>query len=258
MPGSSAPSGVLPVDGVTGADGCRGGWLGARASGSGDWEVKVHKSVAALWDWTLPRGLILIDIPIGLRDRGAEQRGCDVAARRRLGAPRAASVFTPPARPCVYRDDWPAASDHNAELTGRRLSRQAWNIRGKIREVDAFLRADPARQARLREVHPELLFLALNDGVPMRAAKRLVSGRRERLAVLERHAPGITGVVEAVLPGIRPHGAGPDDLLDAMAGVVAAHACGGSFATLPEHPETDGFGLRMEILYPAPGDRPVA
>lgn len=235
---------------MVGVDGCRSGWVAVRSTARRAYEIEVLGSVQALWEWAAPHGRILIDIPIGLREGETAPRGCDAAARRLLRAPRAASVFAPPARPCLSLGDWAEASARNAQLTGRRLSRQAWNIAPKIREVDDFLREDPGRQARLREVHPELLFMALNGGMPMREAKRRPSGLQERLAVLERHVPGVAGVFEAGRGRVRRHGAAADDLLDALAAVVSARACGGDFATLPQTPETDACGLRMEILYP--------
>ena len=57
------------------------------------------------------------------------------------------------------------------------MSVQAWAIVPKIVEVDGFLRADPARAAVVREVHPEGSFFFLNGGRPMSWPKRKAEGQ---------------------------------------------------------------------------------
>lgn len=233
-----------------GADGCPGGWVGVRVGETGGLATRVCPDVETLRAWAGARTLILIDIPIGLRDRDAAARDCDRAARRLLGAPRAASVFTPPVRACLDADNWTAANARSRRLTGRGLSRQAWNIASKIREVDAWLRVDPIRQRLLRESHPEVLFQALNNGEPMRHPKRRSAGRNERLAVLARHAPGAPAFFQRERAALRRAGAMADDLLDAMVCALAPYASRGVLATLPAEPQSDAAGLRMEIVHP--------
>lgn len=236
---------------IIGVDGCRSGWIAVRSEAPGRYEVRVLPDVRALWAWRGGDGRILIDVPIGLREAGPRQRPCDPWARKVLGAGRASSVFTPPARAACAEATWAEASATNAELTGRRLSQQAFAITPKIREVDTFLVEDPRRQAHLREVHPEVLFWALNGGRSMKENKKRPDGREERLAVLARHAPEIREVFAGHEALARRQGAAPDDLVDALAIVVAARAAGGDLATFPEDPELDARGLRMEMLYPA-------
>ncbi|PWG63895.1 DUF429 domain-containing protein [Sediminicurvatus halobius] len=233
-----------------GADGCPGGWVAVGVTTAGDLRSRVCPDVVALRAWAGAGALILIDIPIGLREDGSAGRDCDREARRLLRAPRAASVFTPPVRACLEEGNWAAANARSRRLTGRGLSRQAWNIARKIREVDGWLRADPERQRLLREAHPEVLFQALNDGAPMRHPKRRSAGRRERLAVLARHAPDAPAFFEGERAVLRRAGAMADDLLDAMVCALAPWASRGALATLPAEPEQDAAGLRMEIVYP--------
>ena len=55
----------------------------------------------------------------------------------------------------------------NREETGRGLSRQAWGILPKIREVEQLMRQSQSAGELFVEVHPELLFWALNGRRPV-------------------------------------------------------------------------------------------
>ena len=167
---------------VIGVDGCRSGWLAVRSQSKCECEceIRVLRTIREVWTWSGGEALILIDVPVGLSDSG--KRLCDSEARRRLGFPRNTSVFSPPVRRALFACGWRDAADVNERFTGRRISQQAWGIAPKIREVDEFLRANPQRQGRFREVHPELLFWSLNGQRAMRMPKRQTAGRAERLA----------------------------------------------------------------------------
>jgi predicted RNase H-like nuclease len=82
--------------------------------------------------------LILIDIPIGLKNGGKGERLPDLGARRILKA-RKSSIFPIPCREAVYMESYKKACEVNEKLTGKRISKQAWNIVSKIRDVNNFL-----------------------------------------------------------------------------------------------------------------------
>lgn len=235
---------------VIGVDGCRSGWLAVHSQVGFECEVRVHRTFREVWAWGGGKTPILVDVPIGLTEAGEFGRTCDWETRRRLGSPRAASVFTPPVRSALAACSWQEAAQVQQRFTGKRLSRQAWGIAARIREVDRFLQEDPKRQCLVREVHPELLFWSLNGQRPMRNSKKRGAGREERLAVLTGYWPGARGLCERVRREFRGEGVAADDVLDALVCVVAARACAGCFRTLPEEPPLDSAGLRMEILYP--------
>jgi predicted RNase H-like nuclease len=115
---------------------------------------------------------VAVDMPIGLLDAGP--RACDVEARRRLG-PRRSSVFPAPSRPML------AAATYRDALAIGGLSKQAFNLIPKIREVDALL--TPRRQRTVVESHPELGFARLL-GRPCAAPKRTPEGLAERRALV--------------------------------------------------------------------------
>lgn len=207
---------------VAGVDGCRGGWAVALADDESIFDVRV---VSTFTDVIALRcDAIAVDMPIGLLDHGP--RACDVEARRRLG-PRRASVFPTPLRPMLAATTYAEAS----AVAG--LSKQAFHLLPKIREVDAVM--TPRRQHRIVEVHPELCFAAL-VGAPCTAPKRTAEGRAERLAAV--HPP-----VERL-----PSGAAWDDVLDACALVhTARRLVHGAVERLGDGAR-DARGLRCEIV----------
>ncbi len=186
---------------------------------------------------------IAVDMPIGLLERAATGgRDCDRAARAVLGRPRASSVFSPPTRKglaaCSYEEV--------AALNGAGMSKEAFNILPKIREVDLLMHA--ALQDSVVEAHPELAFCCF-AGHPMRHSKRTAAGRRERLRLLRQ----LLG--KACIDPVRTriaHGlsrVGLDDVLDACAlAIVAERRHRGLARCLPAGPPSrDAKGLRMEI-----------
>lgn len=189
--------------------------------------------------------LASIDMPIGLSE--GEPRDCDLTARDRLGA-RRASVFPAPLRPALAAATHAEASDLSRRVSGRGISVQAWNLFPRVREVDAFLGEQEVWRERLVEVHPELSFLAMNEGVPLPASKHRIDGiyrRRDLVA----DAFGMAAVESAVaqLAGTRVK---EDDMLDAFAVLWSAHRwASGNGVCLPSEPPLDACGLPMRITF---------
>ncbi|MFA9462474.1 DUF429 domain-containing protein [Thiohalorhabdus methylotrophus] len=230
---------------VAGLDGCRGGWLCLWGDPeNGRLAARILHELEEL-TFLEPRPRVVgADIPIGLPERGV--RTCDRAARRLLGRPRSSSVFPPPIRPMLEASSHAEACRIGDRIHGSRLSRQAWNILPKIREMDAFLVAGSDRPGWVREVHPEVSFAVWNGGAPMTHNKRSVAGGRERAALVEGYLGGRLDRARADLP---PDGFAGDDLLDAVAVLwTARRIAAGRAVRLPEDPERDAGGLPMEIL----------
>ena len=123
-----------------------------------------------------------------------------------------------------------------------------FNIAPKIREVDAALRADSAIVRRVFEVHPELAFWRMNGERALDQPKK-VRGRCHEPGLALRRALLIAGGLPAeVVNGTAPKGAGPDDLLDALACLwVARRLSDGTAQPFPDPPERDAYGLPMAI-----------
>lgn len=85
----------------------------------------------------------------------------------------------------------------------------------------------------------------------MEHSKKTEAGCRERIAVLQRVYPDCVRVVENFFSQSRLRVVATDDLLDAFVLAVAAFLGQYGLRTLPEDPEVDSRGLRMEIVYPA-------
>lgn len=241
---------------VAGVDGCRAGWLVAivsvtRQSSQRDTPcVFKFKSffVAHIFKEVLSKTsdyeLVCVDIPIGLSD-GDKPRECDLSARKLLCGPRASSVFPAPIRQCLWAKDYETASKICFEHSGKKLNRQSFALLEKIRQVDDLM--TPALQRRVREIHPEVSFWALNAKKPVQQNKKNVPGQVCRHKLLQEIFTDMDSI-----PAQTPlHGYMMDDALDAL---VAAWTAGQTFigkaGTLPQNPEFDSKGLRMEILCP--------
>ena len=73
---------------------------------------------------------------------------------------------------------------HRAAADGAGFSKQAWGLRAKLLEVDAWVKSGPA--VRVAEVHPEVSFAAMH-GAPLVVGKRSWGGMNQRRALLAEH-----------------------------------------------------------------------
>ena len=74
------------------------------------------------------RGRLYVDMPIGLPDW---ERQLERLARKCLSV-RPGSIFSVPCRQAVYSTSYESACDINAEITGKKLSKQSWYLCDKI------------------------------------------------------------------------------------------------------------------------------
>jgi predicted RNase H-like nuclease len=276
------------VSWVAGVDGCRGGWFVVlRNLKTGAVHHRLAKRFAEVLAMPEAPRIIAVDMPIGIPDAAAAGgRAADRAARAALtGTGRAASVFSPPVRAALRAEGYAAADAANraSSPAGIGLSKQAYNIAPRIREVDAVI--GPAEQDRVRESFPELAFAEMSRlhgrgaaGPPARErldressgesgvtaaptpapadipaatqtlpSKRTVAGLTARLDLL-----AAVGFADPLALGAHA-GAGvrPDDVLDACACCwTAQRIFEGAARRLPEgEPPRDRRGLRMEIWY---------
>jgi len=241
---------------VAGVDGCKAGWFVALASATKENEtdgsckfnlenVFIASTFTEVLSKTHDCKLVCVDIPIGLSD-GSRPRECDVAARKLLRGPRASSIFPAPIRPCLAGKDYETASKISFEYSRKKLNRQTFALMKKIREVDDLM--TPKLQSRVREIHPEVLFWALNGQKPIKPNKKTVPGQAQRHNLLQRNFTDI----DSILVRAPISGCAMDDALDAIvAAWTAGQAIVGKAKTLPEKPPLDSKGLKMEMLYPA-------
>jgi predicted RNase H-like nuclease len=236
-----------------GVDGCKKGWFTVGLGGKTGWEVNRFDDIRKLWEQYKNAKLILIDIPIGLRDSGNNERTCDKEARKLLGPKRGTSVFPVPCRLAIYAEPLEKASEINQEKTGRGLSEQSLAIIQKIRQVDELLLRNEVARSRIREIHPEVCFWALNNCQPMRYSKKKVEGFEERREVLSSVFPHTDDLVNCTRQKYheeyRRREVVKDDVLDALVAAVTASKEKQGLSTIPEKPEADSKGLSMEMVY---------
>jgi len=230
-----------------GVDGCRGGWFFFASHGT-DFRWGLAKDFREALDCAARGCRVFVDIPIGLTGPSCPVRPCDTLARRRLG-PRAASVFPTPSRASLDCADYVSASKRNQQITGRRLSRQTWNLVDKIRQVDMALGERQDAEPTVYESHPELCFAAF-AGRPMVHYKKTEAGFGERLAVLDDCCAGSRAMVDVALDSVSRAQAAPDDVVDALVLALAARLDPEDLETLPAEPDDDQIGRRMAITCP--------
>jgi predicted RNase H-like nuclease len=242
-----------------GADGCKAGWFAVRLEDRGSWKVEVFENIKELWEQYKEARFILLDIPIGLPHRAHKVRSCDIEAKKLL-VQRRSSVFLAPCRRAVSSDNYEEASKINRDETDRGLSKQAWGIVPKIKEVDQLLSVDMSTRSRIREIHPEVCFFwALNGKSPMAYSKKKKDGVQERKEVLRSVYPYSEAIFKDVEQKYTEHeyfhkDVGWDDILDALVAAVTAYEGRQGLKSIPEKPELDSHGLRMEMVYFLPAN----
>jgi predicted RNase H-like nuclease len=219
-----------------GLDGYSRGWVAVQIDGARR-ELRVLGCISELLTMSFDRAGI--DMPIGLPERGL--RDCDLEARMML-RPHASRVFTG-----ARRGLWDHASHAAANQALKRrgeagVSIQLWNLGPKIREIDESI--TPRLQLRIREAHPELVFLRLNFGRPL-PSKKTEEGIAERMKLLKRER--FTELKQWIAH--KPPGAKADDILDACAVAIAARDFTSGHVLPRNGAQKDERGLKMQIWY---------
>ncbi len=220
---------------VMGVDACAAGWVGIVIEEPGT-------SVEAVFGTTLvgmveragPVDYTVVDMPIGLPDTTA--READRLGRAMAGS----SVFITPVRAAFAEADHAAATAVNRELTGGGVSAQAYALRPKLLEVDAWVRGGTAGE--VVEGHPEISFRCLL-GERVAVGKKTWAGAAQRRALLTG-----AGIVLADDLGEAGRRAGVDDVLDAaVLAWTARRVAAGEAARFPDPPEVFSDGLPAAI-----------
>lgn len=227
---------VDPTRPVLGLAVTRTGWVGAVLDSSGHGTphlvegVTLEEVVSAAGDVTV----VALDVPMGLPDEG--RRAADGEARKLL-AGQGSTVLTTPVREAVYAATFGEANAISRERVGSGLSQQAYELRRRIMEVDAYVRRE--LPFRIVEVKPELAYAEL-AGSPLASRRRSADGARERREVLAK--AGIFAPAQA------PIGVGTDSMLDACAAAWTAHRVkNGGARTLPAQPEVFSDGISAAV-----------
>jgi len=241
-PGSQR-AGHLPYRTLAGVVPCPKGWLMASAKLQGitlsPEEPQVVKTFLEVLDYKPAFQVVALFSPVGLLDE-PDRRGrtCDREARALLGRPRSSAIVSAPVRAALKCDTYEEARAAN----GGRLGAVAWRTLQRTVEVHAQMA--PYWQRTVHEVHPELSFYHLNDEQSVRYAKHTRAGQLERRLLLDGRMPGIERIINAHIKGVSTA-----HLLDAAACLwTARRVVARGVVHLPENPEWDSEGLRLEFV----------
>ena len=231
---------LAPDRPVLGVDACPGGWVGVVLDTDLRASVFVAPAITelvALVGETHDVAVVAIDIPIGLPDSGG--RLSDAEARRVLVG-KSSSVFSTPVRAALEAATYAEGRAANLAATDGRtsVSAQAYALREKVLQVDAWVRSRPG--VAVIEVHPEVSFTRMT-GAPILARKKDADGVAARRTALATH-----GIVAP--HWFRGAGFGEDDLLDACAAAWSAvrHSAGVG-ESFPATPEVFSDGIHAAI-----------
>ena len=229
-----------------GVDGCKIGWFFVGLNGNGGWDMGVVPGISRLSEAIKASELTLVDIPIGLREQESQERLCDLSARKVLGK-RRSSVFPAPCRLAINCVTYEEGSKVNCKYTGRKLTKQSWAIAAKIKEIDELLQ-DEDMKRKVREIHPEVCFWALNKGREMEHSKKKPEGIKQRQIVLSKYCQLTDEIINSALEKYLRREVAKDDIIDGLVGAVTA-TFSDALVTLPKEPEIDAKGLSMEMVY---------
>lgn len=230
-----------------GVDGCQAGWISVESGGQKACKIMLFRTIQELWSEYKNIELILVDIPIGLREKGSTPRLCDIAARKLLTRKRSSSIFPTPCRAALYARSYLEANQINKDKSSKGLSKQTWNICGKIREVDILLKNDARAREVFVESMPELCFFSLAKGKPMQNYKKTREGIEERLSILYTFCNSPEILLKEILQRYSQEGIIADDVLDALALSITAAKGKSNLYFIPPNYEHDAVGLPMRI-----------
>ena len=207
---------------VVGVDGTTGGWVAVELEDARFAGARLIETVETDFADLKAAEVIAIDVPIGFGPRLADQ-----AARRFLSG-SASTVFSTPPRDVLNVPFGP----------GLAVSAQAHALGPRKLHVTALAAVDP----RLREVHPEVSFRAMNGEQALRYRKKSAGGVLERIGLLSQHGIELGDLGSASTAPI-------DDVLDAAAAAWSAwRIATGSARSLPDPPERHD-GTAVAIWY---------
>ncbi len=232
---------------LAGVDGCKFGWLCITKNlENGNTKSQLFSSATELFNQNPQPQLFAIDIPIGLPDAGP--RPCDVLARKMLGPKRGTSVFPAPIRSALKSETRIEADAINRSVDGRGVNVFSWGLYQKINNVDHELVSNPELSERVREIHPELSFMELNNGSSIPEPKRKPVGESIRRVLVNNYFGQNT--FDTIRQQHSVNHVRNDDINDAFAALwTAERIFNGKAKVVPDVAEVDFAGLRIGIWY---------
>ncbi len=227
-----------------GVDGCKGGWF-STIFNNNSWQVNLYKNLDSLWAKNKKAKLILIDMPVFLLNCGV--RRCDKLARKLLDKKRKSSIFNAPSKKAMEASNYKEASLLNFRYTGKKLSKQTWNLIPKIREIDKVIKKYPGIIGIVKESHPELCFKSFSGRI--KYSKKNVLGKEERLEILTNIDPDSKNIFDYSIKNFKRQDVLYDDILDSIILSITAKFGYGKLSRIPETPQYNELCQKAETVY---------
>ena len=233
----------LPYKMLAGVVPCPGGWLVLPARLAGVTVIvedpEVFPTLIEVLEYKPKFEAAAIWAPVGFFDEPQDggYRPCDTEARDMIGWPRLVSVRPVPSRATLRARTREEAREMEPWLTNDDLRRFRW-----MREAEENFQ--PFHQRNWFAAHPDLSFYVLNGDRPVTSSPYQPEGVLERMNLIKGKLPG----VEEAVTKTPPIGAAQIHLLQASGLLwTARRAAGRAINRLPQDPNWDNSGLRMEL-----------
>lgn len=194
---------------IIGIDGCPSGWILAYFRES----HIIFEVIKSLEELNKKKNelYIGIDIPVNLQIK--HQRVADKEARKLLKN-RASTIFSAPSIRALKAPTYREACEINFKFTGKKISKQSWNLFSKIKDVQLAKERKPSLHF-FFEVHPELSFMALNKMCLVDISKKKELGKKIRLDLINSIYPFFN--FNDVRKKFKLKDVADDDILDVIA-----------------------------------------
>lgn len=232
---------------LAGVDGCKKGWLMIKHQ-QDKYSYAVYENIFDLSNDNPDLERVFIDIPIGLSSKGF-MRTIDSSIRKELPG-RSSTIFNPPCREALQVDNYEQAKEENKQIEGKGISKQAFFISKKIKEVDDFLLQNK-RSIEFFESHPELCFKYLNPAKKVLLTRKSTpEGIEERMTILKQYDNTLPNLYEEILAKTKRSNVKKDDILDAICLCLANKLSGKhNYTLLKDENSTDLSGIEIKIAF---------
>ena len=183
--------------------------------------IQLHNSLNSITKSHTSAKCIFIDMPIGLSSQKFSRK-IDQEIRKLLPKNKKGSVFTPPCREALSKNNYKKANSINKDITGKGISIQSWNLHKKINELDNLLINDLSSRSIIHESHPELCFLKFNNSNPLEYNKKTKEGIKQRIEIIGKEIKNIAEILNNSMDKFRGSKVKIDDLLDAIILAISA------------------------------------
>ncbi len=166
---------------LIGVDGASSGWVASIGNSKKKClsNIRFSKNLNELLA-DYPDSVVVIDMPTKLNKKNF-LRECDILAKRYLGKSFQSSIFIPPLETVLKCTTYQEANNLSKKIAGKGLSKQSWNLKNKICEVQDLCKLSN----KIYEGHPECSFKMLKNQ-SLKAKKKSVQGIFERLDLLRK------------------------------------------------------------------------